>query len=631
MPFTVKFDPTSVSKQAAIIPDATETTVGLVSLATIKKLNKGTSSVFVFRPGGVASANVYTDWAALYAALNAVQGPRVIEFDDLHDTFPCVIPLGIWNMTDVAWIGTNQSPRTDVTIGEGVFLPGLRSIIGNLDVTFTGNTPPVTDFSDFDTFFVREGGTLICNGTGPFIRVTSPISVVIVLDDGGTLFKDATPVVDLSVPGSAAFIIALPLGEAQDNTVAGALGSFILAIIGASSGTISELQPSFVGTFVPNNVTRARLDISPVITSNPGALPANALVNCDPTGGAFSLTLPAAFNLRGQSIVVKNVTTSANAITINPSGGDTIDGAPFGSIASSKGSNTYVSDGVSDWRLVDSIAVSSGPPFQDTTFEVDDAADATKKFKFDVNGSASTTTTLSTAPTVNRLQSLPDRDGDVVVTDAVSRITYFNQTAQDHGSNAGLQERSDVANRAQLRLTQYGVNAGIPGISTFKSRGTLGNLAPVIVGDVIFRDTAVGVTDNLSIPLSGLISVNVAAVPPGQGWIATDYEVQLVPKAGPANGRRVNFKVDSEGVYYARETVNSMAGVAITGPGGTILVANANVAANTRITLTIQDGGAVPTSSLYVSTRVVGASFTIQMINPLDVGVQVYYQLYQPL
>jgi len=60
-------------------------------------------------------------------------------------------------------------------------------------------------------------------------------------------------------------------------------------------------------------------------------------------------------------------------------------------------------------------------------------------------------------------------------------------------------------------------------------------------------------------------------------------------------------------------------------------VANTRVTANTRITLTVQDGVVPPTNGQYVSVRAVGASFTIQMINPADIGVQVYYQLYEPI
>jgi len=280
--------------------------------------------------------------------------------------------------------------------------------------------------------------------------------------------------------------------------------------------------------------------------------------------------------------------------------------------------------------------------FKDTQFAVVDAVDATKQWLFDIAGSTNTKTTLRTAPTVNRLLTTPDRDGDVLVCDVATRQVFINQSAPDNASGAGIQYRSDVSSRPQLRVTQYGNNAGVPGLSSFKSRGIIpgpdlpGTLVPVVVGDVIGRLTCVGVTDNLSIPLSGLASFNVTAVPVASGWIGTEFEIQTVSKLGPANGRRRSFAIDSEGVMYLRENRypaspgNSCVGVANTGALGTVVVANTNVTANTRIALTIQEGN-VPKNGLYVSARVPGVSFTIQMIDPTDVGVNVYYQLCEPM
>jgi hypothetical protein len=215
---------------------------------------------------------------------------------------------------------------------------------------------------------------------------------------------------------------------------------------------------------------------------------------------------------------------------------------------------------------------------------------------------------------------------------------FINQSVTDHGSSSDVQVSSLVANAPQFRGNQYGNNAGIPGLSTIKSRGlTIGALLSVNPGDVLLRLTAVGVgADNASIPLAGLVSINVPAGGVGPNYVATDFEIQLVPLTGPINGRKQAFLVDSEGILHVKEAgpagapTSHMAGLAVTGAGGTVVVPSVNVKATTKITLTIQDGGAAPTNGLYVSARVIGTSFTIQMINPADVGVQVYYQLWEP-
>ncbi len=214
---------------------------------------------------------------------------------------------------------------------------------------------------------------------------------------------------------------------------------------------------------------------------------------------------------------------------------------------------------------------------------------------------------------------------------------YFGATTALNGSNAGVQFNTLTANRAQFRGNQYGANAGVPGITSFKSRGAIGTNAPVIVGDVIFGATAIGVTDNLSFPLSGLIRIEVASVPAGQGYIGTDYTLQLVSKNGPANGARKVFRVDSESVIHLFEATTVLgqpqsgcAGVATLDGSGNATIANANVSATSRFNLTIQDTGAVPTTSVYVSARVVGTSFTISSIGGGNSGVNVYWQIFEP-
>jgi hypothetical protein len=119
---------------------------------------------------------------------------------------------------------------------------------------------------------------------------------------------------------------------------------------------------------------------------------------------------------------------------------------------------------------------------------------------------------------------------------------------------------------------------------------------------------------------------------PGQNWIATDFEVQLVPLAGPINGRKVTFKVDSEGILYVREAANKMAGIAILDATGTAVIANTRVKATTKFNLSIQEGtGVVPTGTVYQSSRIVGTSFTIKSnAGAADASVQVYYQLWEP-
>lgn len=136
---------------------------------------------------------------------------------------------------------------------------------------------------------------------------------------------------------------------------------------------------------------------------------------------------------------------------------------------------------------------------------------------------------------------------------AIDATGFFlvGATATDNGSSARVQNSNIIANASQFRSNQYGNNAGVPGLSTFKSRGAaIGTLVGLLAGDPISRWTSVGVCpDNASIPLAAFVTIQVPAnfVPAGQNWLPSELEVQLVPLAGPINSRRVVFKVTSEG------------------------------------------------------------------------------------
>jgi hypothetical protein len=72
-------------------------------------------------------------------------------------------------------------------------------------------------------------------------------------------------------------------------------------------------------------------------------------VQCDPSGGAFNVTLPSANSAGpGTVIEVKNRANTPNAVTVLTTGGDTIDGNPSVDIAAFE-SIRFVSDGINDW------------------------------------------------------------------------------------------------------------------------------------------------------------------------------------------------------------------------------------------------------------------------------------------
>jgi NADH:ubiquinone oxidoreductase subunit F (NADH-binding) len=78
---------------------------------------------------------------------------------------------------------------------------------------------------------------------------------------------------------------------------------------------------------------------------------ANQVVRVDPSAGGFNVTLPLAAGFNGQSIVVKNVSTSTNIVTILRSGADTIDGLTSQQLSGDHFLIEFTSDGVAEWMI----------------------------------------------------------------------------------------------------------------------------------------------------------------------------------------------------------------------------------------------------------------------------------------
>lgn len=75
----------------------------------------------------------------------------------------------------------------------------------------------------------------------------------------------------------------------------------------------------------------------------------NQVVRCDPTAGAFPVTLPPAAG--GGHIVIKVQSDSPNPVTLLPSGTDTVEGGPSLTLNARESVHLF-SDGTSDWMVL---------------------------------------------------------------------------------------------------------------------------------------------------------------------------------------------------------------------------------------------------------------------------------------
>lgn len=210
----------------------------------------GIQTTFVYRPGGVPAANVYTDWALLMADLVAVEGPKIVELDDRFGAI--TIPAGgPYDMRDTVIRGRLLSGTPVVaTIDPGASFSNLERLEW-VRLDYTSATPAVVVPAGLQ--YIRLWGASIQNnGAAPFFDVTTPGAILLSQfgnASGFNPFGGASPVVDLGGTGFFSFA----LDEASTNgvdTVAGTAGSNLTVTLRDASAIFEDVTaPTFTGTF----------------------------------------------------------------------------------------------------------------------------------------------------------------------------------------------------------------------------------------------------------------------------------------------------------------------------------------------------------------------------------------------
>lgn len=163
--------------------------------------------------------------------------------------------------------------------------------------------------------------------------------------------------------------------------------------------TLPDATTTLVGTDNTQNITNKAI--------------ANSTINNTPIGQ----DLPAA----GAFTTV----TTSNAIL----NGGSIDGIIIGATTPAAGYFTNISTGGSPAVNEDSVQTLSNKSLVDNTTVIVDVTDATKKFKVDVTGTASTTTTLRTTQTTDRTLTLPDVTDTLVARTTAETLTNKELTS----------------------------------------------------------------------------------------------------------------------------------------------------------------------------------------------------------
>ena len=75
------------------------------------------------------------------------------------------------------------------------------------------------------------------------------------------------------------------------------------------------------------------------------------VILCDATGGVFTVTLPPAQDMWNKDIVIKKIDVSANAVTVDGDGAETIEGSATQSLASQYDAIHIISNGTAWYKI----------------------------------------------------------------------------------------------------------------------------------------------------------------------------------------------------------------------------------------------------------------------------------------
>jgi hypothetical protein len=358
---------------------------------------------FVYRPGGVAGGNVYTDWAALMAAKALVQGWKTIQFDG-SAIFPAniVIPTGIYDMTETEWFGYSNPtgvlpPQRYIVETNDSQFPNLRAISGELQVNNTNTTVPMITLpatgQQMELGMGPLGAFPIINnvGTQPWVDASALAGGAQFLLRMQGSIQGTSPAINFGASTGFRCIIG---AFDQSNINAGMIigtdpGCQITAIVHSSANMASQF--GFAGIITKGSggginpaIGLTRFYFSPYtgfpnVPAGPSAvdisvgagLGMNATLRRDTTAGPGTQTLPliranapaigsspnnsGVGDTTGLFVIVKNQ-LGGNSLDVVPNTSevppDTIEGGAGPVVIPPGGSRIFQSDGVANWIIV---------------------------------------------------------------------------------------------------------------------------------------------------------------------------------------------------------------------------------------------------------------------------------------
>lgn len=207
---------------------------------------------FVYRPGGTQSGNVYTSFADLITAAQAVEGRALLRVDT-SVTNPATVPAGTYDMEGITVAGDPDAPTpTVLQLAEGVAWTQFRHATDNVQINFAGSTPPCSDIANGEVVVLDNRASLSCSGSGTFFNLSGLSSgqrASFYIRDGSYFNDDTGPIIHAPTSGSEFETFVVSGGSVEGDTISGVAGSTWRRTI-VDGGTYNLVQPDFLGTVV---------------------------------------------------------------------------------------------------------------------------------------------------------------------------------------------------------------------------------------------------------------------------------------------------------------------------------------------------------------------------------------------
>lgn len=314
---------------------------------------------FIYKSTGAQLGNRYNSWSDLMTAITKQEGPKTIQFEQDE-----TIPAGAWNLDYVTLRGNGNEYNAGgytLTFGDNTTISSwLTPSFDSLLLKSTSTTGHICTFTTATSLACFNVSNVQSSATYEFFASSYAGQTVITLQDSARWLLIGTSIALIKFTGGAytqqMLLYRSDGAVTTNNTISTTNAQIFIPIIGSVNINNASYPSTHTGmaagfVLVPltlTNVsalsyypqTKAFADTPYTLVSECGYL------RCNAVGGNMTVNLPAATG-NGRLVTIKKIDASANTVTIDGSGTETIDGAL-----------TYVL--TAQWHVVQFIDAASG-------------------------------------------------------------------------------------------------------------------------------------------------------------------------------------------------------------------------------------------------------------------------------